>query len=103
MCAIFQPCLVVSCTSKGNHDTRENTYFVGQWQTILHHILVWYLHGHARGLNTLTILLNYCDYHTYRGFYLGKEGGVLDRYRKFTSEHFGPGIVAQNLVNGLRL
>jgi len=85
---------VVSCISEGNHDTRENTYFAGQWQTLLQHNLVSYSHCHERELNTLTIRLHYRDYQTYRGFFW--RGDVLDRYRKkVNSETLGRGIVAQ--------
>jgi hypothetical protein len=49
----------VSFTSEGNHDTRENTYFVGQWHTLLQHNMVSDSHCHKRGLDTLTIRLHY--------------------------------------------
>ena len=71
--------MVMSCISEGNHDTRENIYFAGQWQTLLQHNLVSYSHCHERGLDTLTIRLHFRDYQTVLE---GGGGGVLDRYKK---------------------
>ena len=65
---------LVSCISEGNHDTRENTYLAGQWQTLLQHNLVSYSHCHERELDTLTIRLHFRNYQTVL------EGGFLDRY-----------------------